>query len=151
MTLARSSHGTIIAVQQTPGGAFTDIAELGDVTLPGMSRNEFDAIVQNRNIDDYVLGILRRAPVKVPINFLPGNATHDHLTGVQYLLINNTVTGWKFTVPAVTGGDAGIVWIASGQVQAFDNIQAPADGKLSADLTLRLSGLMSIGGVSIGA
>lgn len=151
MTLGRSSHGTMVAVQLTPGGAFTDVAELGDVTLPGLSRNEFDAVVQNRNIDDYILGILRREAPKFPLNFLPANGTHDHLTGVQYLLINNTVTGWKFTIPAIAGGDAGVVWVASGQVKEVSNIQAPADGKLSADVTVRLSGIMTIGGVTIGS
>lgn len=150
MTLARSSHGTIVAVQLTPSASFTDIAELGDISLPGMERNEFDAVTQNINIDAYVLGILRREPVMVPLNFLPSNSTHDHLTGVQYLCINNTVTGWRFTVPAISGGDGGIVWIASGQVKSVSNIKAPADGKLSAELTIRLSGLMTIGAVTVG-
>ncbi len=149
MTLARNSHGTIVAVQETPGGAFTDIAELGDVTLPELMRNEFDATDQGKNIDSYVLGVLRRGAPTFPLNFLPANGTHDHLTGLQYLLINNTVTGWRFTVPAIVGGDGGIVWIASGQVKSIAP-KAPVDGKLSADVTLRLSGLMSIGGVTVG-
>lgn len=150
MTLARTSHGTIVAMQLTPGGAFTDIAELGDLTLPETSRNEFDATVQNRNIDDYVLGVFRRGALSVPLNFLPANGTHDHLTGVYYHQINNIITGYRVTVPAISGGDGGIVWIMSGQVQAIKPT-APVDGKLTADVTLRFSGLMSIGGVSIGA
>ena len=150
MTIARDSHGTIIAMQLTPGGAFTDIAELGDITLPELSRNEFDASVQNRNIDDYVLGMLRRGALTVPVNFLPANGTHDHLTGVYYHLINNIITGYRVTVPAIASGDAGIVWIQSGQVKGIKGT-AVVDGKLTAELTLRFSGLMSIGGVSIGA
>jgi hypothetical protein len=149
MTLARSSHGTIVAVQLTPGGAFTDIAELGDVTLPGLSRNEFDATTQDKDIDSYVLGVLRRSPLTLPINFLPGNNTHDHITGLQKLIKDNTVTGFRVVVPAISGGDPGITWIASGQVQKFDG-KAPVDGKLAADVTIRFSGLMSIGGVSFG-
>lgn len=150
MTLARSSHGTILAVELTPGGAFTDVAELGDLSLPELMRNEFDATVQNRNIDDYVLGVLRRGGYTFPINLLPNNGTHDHLTGLYKLMIDNTVTGWKATVPAISGGDAGIIWVASGQVQHIAP-KAPVDGKLSADITVRFSGLFSIGGVSIGA
>lgn len=149
MTLARSSHNTLFYYQATPGGAFTEVAELGDIQMPGLSRNEFDAVVQNRNIDDYVLGVLRREPITVPLNFLPGNATHDHLTGLQKLIIDNTVTGFKIVVPAIASGDPGITWIMSGQVQAFKP-KAPVDGKLGAEVTIRMSGLMTIGAVVIG-
>ncbi len=144
MTIAISSHNTIVAVQLTPGSSFTDIAELGDLTTPEMMRNEFDATVQNRNIDDYVLGVLRRGPFTFPINYLPTNNTHDHLTGLMKLLIDNTVTGFKVTFPS------SVVWVMSGQVQAIKP-KEPVDGKSEADVTLRMSGLMSIGGVSIGA
>lgn len=144
MTIGISSHGTLVAVELTPGGAATTIAELGDITPPEMSRNEFDATVQNRNIDDYVLGVLRRGSFSVPLNFLPTNNTHDHLTGLYKLLIDNTITGFLVTFPT------GIVWVMSGQVQAIKPA-APVDGILKADVTLRFSGLMSIGGIAIGA
>lgn len=144
MTLARTSHGTIVAIQLTPGGAFTDIAELGDLQLPELARNEFDATVQNRNIDDYVLGVMRRSALTVPLNFLPANGTHDHLTGIYKHMIDNTITGYRVTVPAIAGGDAGIVWIMSGQVKGISP-KAPVDGKLAADVTIRFSGLMAIG------
>lgn len=149
-TLARTSHGTVLAWQATPGGAFTNIAELGDISFPELSRNEFDAVTQEKDIDAYVLGVLRRGAFTVGLNFLPMDATHNHLVGLQKHLIDNTITGYKITVPAIAGGDAGIVWIMSGQVQAISP-KAPVDGKLSADLTLRFSGAMSIGGVAVGA
>lgn len=140
MTLAISSHGTLVAVQLTPGGAFTDVAEQGDITPPALSRNEFDATTQEKDIDSYVLGVLRRGSFTQPINWLPGEATHDHVTGVYKLMIENTVTGWRITFP----DEDATQWIMSGQVQ---NIvpQAPVDGKLSCDLTLRFSGPMQIG------
>lgn len=138
MTLAISSHGTLVAVQLTPGGAFTDIAEQGDITPPEMMRNEFDATTQEKDIDSYVLGVLRRGAFTQPLNFLPDNNTHDHLTGVYKLLTENTVTGWRITYPDTTQ------WIMSGQVQALTP-GAPVDGKLSLDMTLRFSGAMQIG------
>lgn len=146
MTLAVSSHGTIVAYEPTPGGAFTDIAELGDITPPAMSRNEFDATTQEKDIDAYALGVLRRGAFTVPLNFLPTNGTHDHLTGLYKLIIDNTVTGFRITFPTAAGS---VPWIMSGQVQSITP-NAPVDGKLSANVTLRFSGLMSIGGVSIG-
>jgi len=143
----KSGHGTLIAVQLTPGGAFTTIAELGDIGLPELSRNEFDATTQNEDIDAYVLGVLRRGSWTVGVNWIPDDSTHDHLTGVYKLMIDNTMTGWKVTLPQVTPA---IEWIMSGQVQSLKP-NAPVDGKLSSDMAIRLSGLMSIGGVTIGA
>lgn len=141
---ALSGHGTLVSYQQTPGGVFVDIAEQGDITPPEMSRNEFDATTQNENIDSWVLGVLKRGAFTTPLNFLPSDATHDHLTGVYHLLIANVMTGWKMTFPE------GTEWIFSGQVKGISP-KAPVDGKLSADVTIRFSGLMIIDGVIIGA
>jgi hypothetical protein len=151
MTLARSSHGTLISYQQTPGGAFTEIAELGDLALPGTDREEFNATVHNRKTDDWVLsGIMTREPLTFPMNFLPGNATHDHLTGLYYHHINKIFSGYRVVIPVdPTTLDPGITWVMSGQVKAIKPA-APVQGKLSADVTIRFSGLMTIGGVTIG-
>lgn len=143
-TNAMSGHGTLL--QRAPAGTptvFTTIGELGDITPPGLSRNEFDATTQQEDIDSYVLGVLRRGAFSVNVNFIPGNATHDHLTGLQQALIDNEMCGWKFIFPDST------VWIASGQVQQFVP-HAPVDGKLSADVTIRFSGQMLIGVVTVG-
>lgn len=138
MTLAISGHGTLVACQFTPGGAFENIAEQGDITPPELTRNEFDATTQDKDIDTYVLGVLRRGAFTQPLNFLPGHHTHDHLTGVFKLMIDNTVTGWRITYPD------GTEWIMSGQVQGLKP-GAPVDGKLSLDMTLRFTGSMAIG------
>lgn len=142
----KSGHGTLVAIQLTPGGAFTDIAEMGDVTPPSLERNEFDATVQQENIDSYVLGVLRRSAFTLALNFIPDNNTQDHLTGLQALLIANTITGFRVRFPQVTPT---LDWIMSGAVKSFVP-KAPVDGKLSADVTIRLSGLMKIGTVTVG-
>lgn len=147
MTLALSSHGTLFAraPAATPS-TFTTIAELGDLNLPELMRNEFEATVHNRNIDDYVLGILRRGALSFPINFLPTDGTHDHLTGLYKALITEPppVDGYRTTFMST-----GLVWIMSGQVKGIAP-KAPVDGKLSADVTIRFSGYMYIGGVLVG-
>lgn len=146
----KQGHGTLIAVELDPTGApgvFTDISEQRDVTAPTMERNEFDATTQNEDIDSYVLGVFRRGLFSVPLNFIPDDATQDHVTGVQKLLFDNTIAGFRITYPQVTPN---VVWIMSGQVKNF-NITAPVDGILTADLSVRLSGLMSINGTIIGA
>lgn len=147
MTTPLASHGTIVsrAPAATPT-AFTAIAELGDVTPPDEMRNEFDASSQDRNVDSYVLGILRRGPLTIPLHFIPSNATHDHLTGLQKALHTDPVPidGWKIAFPD------GTTVIHSGQVQHLA-YKAPVDGMLAVDLTVRMSGAFLINGVVVGA
>lgn len=147
-TVPISGHGTIVAVQFTPGGAFTDIAELGDITLPSFMRNEFDATTQNRNIDKYLLGVMRRDPITFPMNFIPNETTHSAAAGLLNLMRNNTLTGFQITIPLAPSGTS--VWVGSGQVKNFNNMKAPVDGKLSADVQIRLSDVMIIDGVVFG-
>jgi len=151
MTIALSGHGALVA--RAPAATptvFTTIAELGDIGFPNLTRNEFDAVTQNRNIDARILGILRRGPWMLSLNLLPGEATHDHLTG----LISNIITepqpidGFRFTFPPAAGS---FVWVMSGQVKEVTNIKLPVDGKMSADVTTVFSGLFTINGVVYGA
>lgn len=143
----KSGHGTLLAVQLTPGGAFSTVAELGDITPPELTRNEFDGSAQNENIDSYVVStLLRRGVFSTTLNWIPDAATHDHLTGVYKLLIQNTMTGWKITFPQVTPA---VDWIASGQITSLKP-GAPVDGKLVSDMSIRFSGLMIIGGSVVG-
>lgn len=147
MTLAVSGHGTVIsrALAATPT-TFVAIAELGDITPPELQRNEFDATTQEKDIDSYVLGVMRRGAMTINMNFLPTDASHDHITGLYKAIIANTIDGYKITFPVVAGS---VVWVMSGQVQHIVP-KAPVDGKLSMDVTVRFSGKMTIGGIVIG-
>lgn len=144
-TTPLSSHGTLILRQSAPGGAFAEIAELGDLTLPELTRNEFDASVQNRNIDSYVLGILRRGAMTFPMHFIPTDPTQSHLTGLYKALVTEPppIEGYMVRFPD------GTEWVMSGQVKGITP-SAPVDGKLAANVTLRFSGYMKIGDVIIG-
>src|SRR5574339_425498 len=100
-----SGHGAHIyrAPVATPS-TFTEIAEVGDITLPGLDHNEFDALQHNTNIDQYVLGVLRRDLFTIRLNFLPSDATHDHLTGLIKAAVTNPVPldGFKIVFPDLT-------------------------------------------------
>lgn len=147
MGIGISAHGTIIAraPQATPT-TFTDIGELGDLTPPSFSRNPIETTTHNDDIDQFVLGVLRRGEVTFPINFIASGAiggTHNHLTGLYQSIIDHSVDGWRITFP---DGD---VWVFSGGVSNVGK-KAPVDGALTADVTIRPSGKMTIGGVVIG-
>jgi hypothetical protein len=148
MTIALSGHGGHIyrAPIATPS-TFTEIAEVGDITLPGLDHNEFDATTHNRNIDAYVLGVLRRDLFTIKLNFLPSDPTHNELAGLIKACITNPVPmdGFKIIFPDLVN-----TWIASGQVKAVNNIVLPVDGLSTADLAIRFSDRMSINGTLIG-
>lgn len=148
MTIPLSGHGAKVyrAPQATPG-TFTEIAESNDLQLPGLDHNEFSADAHNRNIDAYVMGILRRDLFTLKLNFLPSNPTHDHLTGLIKACITNPVPTDTFKMEFPDGVN---IWIASGQVKSVNNITLPVDGLSTADVGIRFSGLMSINGVIIG-
>jgi len=148
MTLALSGHGAKVsrAPAATPT-VFTEIAEVGDIQLPGLDHNEFDATPHNVNIDKYVMGVLRRDIFTIKLNFLPTDPTHDHLTGLIKASITNPVPvdGFKILFPDLVSQ-----WVASGQLKSVNNIMLPTDGLSSADVSIRFSGLMTINGVVIG-
>lgn len=151
MTTPLSSHGTLFARQPaaTPG-VFTDIAELGDLVIPELSRKDFDASVHNRNIDSITAGILRRGAMTFPLNFIPNDASMDHLTGLirAHIAEPPPIDGYRIRWPSPLNTSA-YDWIMSGQVLGVKP-KAPVDGKLEIDVTVRFSGLMTIGGVVIG-
>lgn len=150
MTIALSGHGALVArAPSSSPTTFTNIAEMGDITFPGFMRNEFDATTQNRNIDARILGVLRRGPCTIALNFLPSDASHDHLTGLLSNILTEPqpIDGFKFTFPTAAGTQ---VWVMSGQVKAVDNVKTPVDGKMSADVTIVFSGPFTINGAVFG-
>jgi len=140
-----SSQGTVLRKNTTATPTvFTPVADIGDITPPGLSRNEHEAMSHNRDIDYYIAGTLRRQPVTFPIWFNKNEATHDHLTGLYKEILDNRLVGWKVTQPDT------FEWIFSGYIT---NIQptAPVDGIQTANVTIRASGAMYVAGVLVGA
>ncbi len=149
MTIPLSGHGAHVyrAPIATPS-TFTEISEVKDITLPGFTHNEFDATSHNRNIDAYVLGVLRREVFQIKMNFLPTDGTQDHLTGLLKACFTNPVPldGFKILFPDLVTN-----WVASGQVKDVTNITLPVDGLSEADVAIRFSDRMVINGVLIGS
>lgn len=136
-----SSHGTVIRREMDPDGApgvFTPIGEIGDITPPGLSRNEHPTLSHNKDIDSYVGGVLRRQAVTFPIFFNRNDPTHDHQTGLYQAIADNAFEGYKVTQPD------GFEWLFSGFVQNIAP-SAPVDGVQTAQVTIRPSGPMWIG------
>jgi hypothetical protein len=143
---AISGHGTLIAIARNASPTnFVTVAELsGDIMVPDLTRKEIDASTHNRDIDSYVLGMLRRSSVTFPISYVAADPTHDNVTGLYALIRLNEIVGMRITFPDTE------VWVSSGQVSAIKK-KAPVDDKLVADITFRPSGAFTINGMVIGA
>jgi hypothetical protein len=143
MSEGMSAQGTLIAWSPDPnwppsnpvGGvtSYTDIAELRDITAPNLTRNEIELTNHNAQDDDYIVGIRRHGTMTFNINFVPGHASHDHLTGLQYSWFEGTRRIYRLTFPD------GTAWLFSGFVTGFAPT-APVDDRLAADVTVRPTG-----------
>lgn len=132
-----SAHGTIISFLPIGSGAgdWIEIAELGDIGGLGFTRNEFDITSHNRNIDTWIMGVLRRQPLTFPMFF--NRAIASQMLLQQAMLDNdpNTNMAYGFRVQSPDGGDL----IFSGGVREMTET-APVDGAKTANTTIRPTG-----------
>jgi len=138
-----SAQGTKIARSPDPNWppsapvegsvSFTEIAELRDITPPGLTRNMIEMTTHNEADDAHVVGIRRHGELTFNVNFVPTNATHDHSTGLQKAWFDGTRDIYRITYPD------GSQWLFSGFVANFEP-DAPVDDRLSADVTIRPTG-----------
>lgn len=141
-----SSHGTIIEFKPAGSSTWTEIAEIGDIQMPGFTRNEFDITSHNRDIDAYVLGVLRRDPVTFPMFFNKAITSQGLLTTA---VLNgdpatNMTCGFRITAP-----DTRVI-LFSGGVKEMKQT-APVDGVQTANVTIRATGEFWLDGVLYGA
>lgn len=139
------SHGTTIEFKPAGSSTWTEIAELGDIQMPGFSRNEFDITSHNRDIDSYVLGVLRRDPVTFPMFF--NKAITSQLLLRTAMLDGNQTTNMANGV-RITSPDGGIL-VFSGGVKEMKQT-APVDGVQTANVVLRPTGSFILDGTEYG-
>ena len=152
MSLASSGHGATIAIEEDPSGSpavFTTVAELnGDITWPGLNRPSDEVTPHQDTIDSHVTGRLGREPLQFSTNYVFDDGTHDHLTGLQAHILNNTFFGVRLRGPGGTTDTDEI--IASGHVTAVTHIDPVRQGARSMQVTIVLSKRQKIDGVFVG-
>lgn len=140
-----SAQGTIIEVSIDPAWvgsgsvSYTEIAELREITPPALTRNIIDVTTQNEDDDAAVVGIRRHGDLTFDMNFVPNNATHDHLTGLQKKWFDGSRNIYRIRFPPVAPQTVGSAWVFSGYVSSFAP-SAPLDDRLSAAVTIRPTG-----------
>jgi len=137
MPQAISAQGTLIAraPQATPS-VFTTIGELRDITPPPLMRNPIETTSHNEQEESFVVGIRRKGEMTFAVGFVPSIASHDHLTGITKSWLDGSRDIWRITYPDNS------VWLFSGYVTNIGPA-APVDDGLTADITVRPTGLMT--------
>lgn len=137
MSDAIAAFGTLLQLGNGAGTAetFTTIAEVGDIDGPTDTVDTID--VTNHSSPgarkEFIASLIDGGEVSFPINWIPTDPTHDDSTGLKSVLDARAVRHWKLVYPDSTE-DA-----FSALLTKFAR-KAPVADKLSADITLKVSG-----------
>lgn len=140
MTNAIPSQGTQLKRGDgaTPSESFTAIAEISsDITGPNFALDPVDATSHDSpdGWDEFIGGKLSGGDVSCTVQFIPTNATHSYAAGVLKDMTDKTLRNWQLVFP-----DSGsTTWSFAALVTKFVP-KAPVNGKLTADISLRISG-----------
>ncbi len=118
--------------------AFTTIAQVVNIGGPTLAQEPLDVTHHSSSSGwrEFIGGLKDGGEISLEINFDPGNATHDETTGLQAELANGSSKNYRLEFP-----DTGATKITfAALVTAFEQ-SAPVDGKLSANVTLKVTGL----------
>lgn len=156
MSQSVGSHGTKIyvrpAIADPSGGSLwaagdeIQIRGLGNIGMPGLTKNDFDNTSHDENIDTYSFGVQRRNASTFPIFFNRTLLSHKVLRALEANNdpLTNMSNGFRYVSPD------GEEWFYSGGVKDMAE-SAPVDGTKVVDVTVRMSGPFYLGGVLYGA
>lgn len=135
---AFSGMGTLVKIGD--GGSpenFTTIAEVkGDITGPGKTWDEADVTNHSspNRTEEIIVTIKRLGTVTFDVNFLPTNATHNAVTGLQADRDNGTKRNFQLVAP----DGSSTTYNFTAYVKEFTPTWSMT-GAVSASVTLRLT------------
>lgn len=135
---ALKATGTIIRFRvHGTSDPYVPVAELMDASGPGEKSTFLDATSHDDTAEAVVAsGITRFDEVACPMNFIPSDASHDHVTGLRYHQRNKTLL--DFEIEHVDGTvDAFAAYVSTFKPSM------PVDGILKADCSLRITSAVS--------
>ncbi|WP_395674702.1 phage tail tube protein [Inquilinus sp.] len=139
MSEAFIGHGTILGIGDgaTPTEAFTALAEVVNISGPGMSRDTPDVthMASPEGWREFIAGLKDGGELTVELNHLPGNATHDLADGLLGLFVSGAKTNVKMTFPVTPA----VFWILPIIVSAFEP-DLPLDDKATLSATFKVAG-----------
>ena len=128
-----SAFGTLL--KRGDGGSpenFTVIAEVGDIKPPAFSVDTEEVTHQQSpgGFKEYVATLLDAGEVTFDLNFIPTDTSHQALLSDMQARVKRN---YQVVFPE------GTTWTFSAFVTAFES-DAPTGGKLSASVTLKVTG-----------
>lgn len=137
MSNALAAFGTLLKLgtTNTTAATFTTIAEVGDIDGPSDEVETID--VTNHSSSgarkEFVAGLIDGGEVSFQINWIPDDPTHDQTTGLEAVKNAREMRRYQIVFPDLT------TLTFSALVTQFAR-KAPVADKLSADITLKISG-----------
>lgn len=132
------SHGTLVKMGDgaTPEN-FTTIAELGDIDLPEWGNEKEEVTVQTTAARRraYRATLAKDGSVGFKVNWVPGDPTHDRVTGLLALAESGETQNFQIVLP----DDDVTTFTFAAFVETFKPA-APVQGILSADVVLSIDG-----------
>lgn len=131
-TGAMIGHTTTFEIESATPGTYTPVAEVLDVTPPGLSRDAVDA-TNSGSTDgwrEYVAGLKDGGEVSFELNFIPGGTAE---TAIFAEFAKDVTTNYRITFPNAD------TWIFAGFITGFEP-SAPQDDRMTATATFKLSG-----------
>jgi predicted secreted protein len=117
------------------GAAIVNVTNISGPAL-GLDTEDVTAHDSVGGWEEVVATILRSGEVTLDINYNPAAATHKNAAlGLLYMLINRVLTAWTIAGPLGA-------WTFSAYVTKFEP-SAPFDGKLTASVSLKISGAVT--------
>lgn len=131
--MATQGYGTLLKLNGTA------IAECRNITGPNLTLGTVETthMTSTGAWREYISTLLDAGEISFEINFLPAGATHDITTGLLHFMVTHRATAQTY---ALVLTDAALTtWSFSAFITAF-NLTAPVDGKLTANVTLKVTG-----------
>lgn len=140
-TQATIGYGTLL--QRGDGGSpevFSAIAEVISITPPQAVADDVEVthLSSPNRTKEYIQGMIDAGEASISINWLPGDATHDELTGLLANQISGAVKNWRIVLP-----NALLTWQFPGYVKSFEPEEITAGDKLGASVTFKVTGASS--------
>lgn len=119
---------------------FVSVAEVGNITGPNMTLGTVEATHQTSTsgVKEYIATVLDTGEISFPLNFLPTAVTHDQIYGLIKDVKHKILRKFQLVMTDATTTTASF----SAYVTAFGQA-ASIDGKLTANVSLRISGPVS--------
>jgi hypothetical protein len=129
------------------GGSFAQVGEITDITPPSMSRDLIETTNHSSQVKSYLGGLIDFGELSLTVNYDPDLANHEGLRGLARGDAHDgggdasNPANYQFQI--TYGSDVTHVETFNGIVVGFET-SAPIDGQLSATITIKVSGSITI-------